>query len=88
MRVINRAKTPVAFRDDAGKHILAQYDSVEVKGDQHLVHILSLPGISPTTGSGHQNAKKSAPVEVADPYTGDFTEDADGDPVEYREGDQ
>jgi len=45
MRVINRGKKPVAFRDDAGKHILRPRQSVEVIGDQHLSHILSLAGI-------------------------------------------
>lgn len=77
MRVINRSKTPVAFRDDTGKYILKQYESVEVKGDQHLVHILSLPGICPTTGSGHRSAPSVAPgpsVEVVDPFSDDFAE--------------
>lgn len=45
MIVTNRAKEPVAFRDDAGKHVLKRSESLEVQGDQHLAHILSLPGI-------------------------------------------
>lgn len=45
MRVVNRGNVAVSFRDDAGKHTLKPKQSIEVKGDQHLVHILTLPGI-------------------------------------------
>ena len=46
MRVVNRSKAPVAFRDDNGKHILKPRQAIEVTGDQHLAHILQLPGIA------------------------------------------
>ena len=52
MRVINRSKAPVAFRDDTGKHILKPRQSHEVAGDQHLAHILSLPGIGEMKSKG------------------------------------
>lgn len=80
MRVINRSKTPVAFRDDAGKHILKQYESVEVTGDQHLPHILSLAGISPTSGPRHHFVPQrpaAAVVEAVDPFSDDFAEGDD-----------
>ena len=46
MRIVNKGKSSVAFRDDAGKHVLKPRASIEVTGDQHLVHILSLPGVA------------------------------------------
>jgi hypothetical protein len=46
MRVVNRSSQAVAFRDDAGKHVLKPRQSIEVKGDHHLPHILSLPGVA------------------------------------------
>lgn len=46
MRVVNRGVKTVAFRDDAGKHVLKPRQSIEVIGDAHLAHILSLPGIA------------------------------------------
>ncbi len=49
MRVANRSKSPVAFRDDAGKHILKPRQSIEVKGDHHLPMILATPGIEQAT---------------------------------------
>ena len=87
MRVINRAKRPVAFNDDAGKHILQQYESVDVTGDQHLPHVLSLPGICPTT-SVRTHRFTLPRVEPVDPFADDFEEAPDGDPPEYRDGDQ
>lgn len=80
MRVINRSRTPVAFRDDNGKHILKQYESVEVRGDQHLVHILSLAGISPTSGPRHHSTPErpaASAVEAVDPFNDDFSEGDD-----------
>ena len=44
-KVTNKGKASVAFRDDAGKHILKPRQSIEVKGDAHLAHILSLPDV-------------------------------------------
>jgi hypothetical protein len=49
MRVTNIGPETVAFRDDAGKHHLEPGASLEVTGDQHLPHVLSLPGIVPAS---------------------------------------
>jgi len=46
MRIVNNGKSPVALRDDAGKHILKPRRTLEVAGDQHLAHILTLPGVT------------------------------------------
>lgn len=45
MRVVNNGPKNVAFRDDAGKHILKPRQSAEVINDGHLPAILALPGI-------------------------------------------
>jgi hypothetical protein len=45
MHVTNKGTETVAFRDDAGKHLLKRGSTLKVTGDQHLPHILSLPGV-------------------------------------------
>lgn len=45
----NAGTEPVAFRDDAGKHIIPPGETFDVVGAQHLAHVRSLPGVEPAT---------------------------------------
>ena len=45
MKVVNRSKVEVVFRDDAGKHVLKPGQSIEVTGDQHIPMALAIPGL-------------------------------------------
>ena len=62
MRVTNKGKDSVWFRDDAGKHELKPRGSIEVTGDQHLAYILTLPGVVP----GAPRPRRASPPDDAD----------------------
>ena len=45
MIVTNASDLPVAFRDDAGKHVLEPGKSTRVVGAQHRPMVLAVPGV-------------------------------------------
>ncbi len=45
MYVTNTGSSVAVFRDDAGKHFLEPWQSLEITGDQHMLNILTVPGM-------------------------------------------
>lgn len=59
--VRNSGTEPVWFRDDTGKRRLDPGASVEVTGDQHLAHVLSLPDVEVAHPQGDGEAPPTPP---------------------------
>lgn len=45
MFVTNTGKQTAVFRDDAGKHYVEPWQSIELSGDQHLPAVLAVKGM-------------------------------------------
>jgi len=45
MLVTNTGTDTAVFRDDAGKHFVEPWQSIELTGDQHMPAVLTVPGM-------------------------------------------
>lgn len=63
-RYRNAGTEPVWFRDDDGKHEVHPGDSFDVVGDQHIEHVLTLPGVTDATVPELVETAEDAGVKV------------------------